>query len=119
MNWQVDLYREKDGSYPVEQFLWSLPKEHMAKILQVIDMLREWGPTLPFPYSSQVKEKIRELRMHYGKTTYRILYYQDRLRGFVLLHALGKTTKKLPEKDIKLALRRMKDDAAQKSNERR
>jgi phage-related protein len=38
---------------------------------------------------------------------YRVLYVGAPNRAFVLLHALEKRTKKLPERDIKLAQKRM------------
>lgn len=56
-------------------------------------------PDLPFPHSSQVSGQLRELRCHYGKTLYRILY--RRSDNFViLLHAFVKTTQKIPPGEI-------------------
>ena len=54
MAWVVDFYEDSDGNAPVEAFLNSLPKIHRAKLLGLIAKLKEHGPTLPFPYSSQV-----------------------------------------------------------------
>ncbi|PYM81566.1 MAG: hypothetical protein DME13_19790 [Candidatus Rokuibacteriota bacterium] len=51
---------------------------HRAKLLAVIKLLEELGPTLPFPYSSQVEGKLRELRTHYGETHYRVFYFGHR-----------------------------------------
>ena len=62
MTWAVEFYEEDDGSAPVEAFLAQLPREHRAKALAIVKRLEEAGPTLPFPYSSRVKEKIRELQ---------------------------------------------------------
>lgn len=61
-------------------------------------MLEERGPHLPFPYSSQVEGRLRELRVHFGRTLYRILYYGDAERTFVLLHAFTKRTPRLRPK---------------------
>jgi hypothetical protein len=49
MPWQVDFYEDEKGSCPVEEFLNSLPDRHIGKVLQVIQMLEERGPNLPFP----------------------------------------------------------------------
>jgi len=105
--WQVDFYEEKDGSAPVEDFLESLPKGQKAKALAVIRKLEEEGPSLPFPFSSQVKGPLRELRTRFGKTRLRILYFGDARRTFVLLHGLVKSTWKLDESDVRTAERRM------------
>src|SRR3989338_7718779 len=108
MAWTVDFYEEKDGSAPVEGFLAELPKKHRAKALAIVRLLEEAGPTLPFPYSSQVRGKIRELRTQQGKDRIRILYFADKERHFILLHAFIKRTAKLSENDIGTAERRMK-----------
>lgn len=73
----------------------------------IVEFYKEEGPTLPFPYSSQVGGKLRELRAHYGSEHYRVLYFGAPHRAFVLLRALEKRTKKLQDRDIKLAQKRM------------
>ncbi len=71
MAWQVDFYQESDGSAPVEVFLDGLPKQQRAKALALIKLLEEQGTCLPFPYSSQVRGRLRELRTRFGKTRWR------------------------------------------------
>ena len=107
MAWTVEFYEEADGAAPVEQFLMRLSKQHRAKALAVIKRLEEVGPALPFPYSSQVRGKLRELRTQHGKDRIRILYFADARRWFILLHGLIKRTGKLSESDIGIAERRM------------
>lgn len=110
MPWLVEFYEEEDESRPVKEFLELLPVAHQSKVLQYIQLLEDYGPILDDPYSSQVKGKLRELKPHYGKAQYRILYYGDPSRSFVLLHGLHKVTKKLPKGDIEIAERRMARD---------
>ena len=105
--WRVDFYEEEDCSAPVEEFLAKLPKPQRGKALAVIRLLEEMGPGLPFPYSSQVRGKIRELRTQYGNEKIRILYFGDPKRCFILLHGLIKRTDKLHEGDILTAEERM------------
>jgi len=62
---------------------------------------------VPFPYSSHIEGKLRELRAHYGKTLYRVLYFQDGQGIFVLLHAIEKSTAKLPVNAIQIAQERL------------
>ena len=108
MTWTVEFYEEEDGSAPVEKFLAQLPREHRGKALAIVKLLEEAGPILPFPYSSQVRGKIRELRTQHGKDRIRILYFADKQRRFILLHAFLKRAEKLSEHDIATAERRMK-----------
>jgi hypothetical protein len=107
MDWQVDFYEDAESNYPVEQFLDELTEKHRAKLLALIKMLKEYGPTLPFPYSSQVEGKLRELRTQVGKTRLRILYFGDANQVFQLLHGVVKDTQKLEESDIREARNRM------------
>jgi phage-related protein len=109
MAWAVDFYEGEDGRAPVEEFLNGLSKKHRAKLLGLIAKLQEHGPTLPFPYSSQVDGKVRELRTRFGKTRLRILYFADACQEFILLHGVVKDTEKLERSDIALALNRMAD----------
>jgi hypothetical protein len=76
MTWEVDFYEEDDKA-PVEEYLDDLTPLQRAKVLGLISELKKHGPTLPFPYSSQVDGKLRELRTKFGKTRLRVLYYAD------------------------------------------
>jgi len=114
MGWAVEFYADETGKRPVEAFLGRLPEEHVGKILQVLQMLEEWGPGLPFPYSNQVEGRLRELRVHYGRTLYRILYYGDAQRAFVLLHAFEKRSQALSEAELRVAMKRMAKDQERK-----
>jgi hypothetical protein len=103
MAWTVEFYQDADGAAPVEAFLNGLPKKHRAKLLGLIAKLQEHGPTLPFPYSSQVDGRLRELRTRFGKTRLRILYFGDSNQEFILLHGVVKDTEKLEKSDIQAA----------------
>jgi phage-related protein len=107
MAWTVDFYEDADGNAPVEIFLNGLPKKHRAKLLGLIAKLKEHGPTLPFPYSSQVEGRVRELRTRFGKTRLRLLYFGDANQEFILLHGVIKDTDKLEKSDIEAAKNNM------------
>jgi phage-related protein len=112
--WSYEFYRDRKGEEPVREFILSLNKKARGKVLQAIQILAEFGPTLPFPYSSQVEGKLRELRAHYGNALYRLLYYQATDGTFILLHAFEKTTAKVPEREKRIARERMKEHQARK-----
>jgi hypothetical protein len=107
MAWRVDFFVDEHGHAPVEEYLTSLPAQHRAKLLALIKVLEQEGANLPFPYSSQVRGKLRELRTQHGKDKLRILYFGDARRVFVLLHGIVKRSDKLPEEDIRIAEARM------------
>jgi phage-related protein len=109
MPWTVDFYVDARGNAPVEAFLESLPRTHRAKLLGLIAKLKEHGPTLPFPYSSQVDGRLRELRTRFGKTRLRILYFGDAHQEFILLHGVVKDSEKLQISDIESARTKMAD----------
>lgn len=108
--WNYEFYQDEEGNEPVKDFILSLDAKKRGKLLQIIQILSEFGHNLPFPYSSQVEGKIRELRAHYGRSLYRILYYCDSEGVFILLHAFEKRAKRVPEKELKIAMDRMKND---------
>jgi len=105
--WTVAFYENADEGCPVQAFLDALDNKRRAKLLAIIRLLEEQGPTVPFPYSSQVRGKIRELRAHYGDDQYRILYFGAPGRVFVLLHAFEKRSEKIPEREVRTAAARM------------
>jgi hypothetical protein len=107
MAWRVDFFADIHGRAPVEEFLTALPLQHRAKALALIKVLEQEGPNLPFPYSSHVRGKLRELRTQQGKDKIRILYFGDAKRVLVLLHGIVKRSAKLPEEEIRIAEARM------------
>ena len=116
--WAVEFY-EDEGGCSVQEFLDALEPRKRAKVLAIIKVLEEQGATLPFPYSSQIEGKLRELRTHYGDEQYRVMYYGAADRAFVLLHAFVKRTRQTPIGDIELAKKRMKGSGVQKQKGRR
>lgn len=101
-------YRTPEGDEPVRSFLDALDDEVAAVLAQQIDrlnLLSDELPHLPFPHSSQVDGELRELRCHYGRQHFRVLYCRsDRL--LVLLHVFAKRTAKIPASEITLAQQR-------------
>jgi phage-related protein len=107
MTWIVDFYEDEEGNAPVEEYLEGLTVQQRVKVLALIKQLEQHGPTLPFPYSSQVEGKLRELRTKFGKTRLRVLYFGDANQEFQLLHGLIKDTEKLEQSDIDKGKERM------------
>jgi hypothetical protein len=66
------------------------------------------APPPAFPITSQIEGELRELRVRFANTRYRILYQRSE-NLVVLLHALEKDTGAIPHADIELAKQRMAD----------
>lgn len=109
---QAVYYRDKRGVEPVDRFIEALPAKRAAKIDDYVDeYLNGKPPDAPppeYPISSQIEGELRELRVRFANTRYRILYQRSG-NLIVLLHAVEKNTAAVPDADIELARRRMAD----------
>lgn len=110
-NLQAVYYRAPDGAEPVNQFIDRLSVERQVALDNQIDrlnMLTPSNPHLPFPHSSQIEGELRELRCHYGRELYRILYRRSR-NLLVLLHIFRKDAGRVPQAEIEVAKARWRD----------
>ena len=83
-----------------------------------LNLLSDSMPHLPFPHSSQIEGELRELRCHYGRDLYRILYCRSN-QLIVLLHILAKRSAKIDRRDILIAQERWEDFKARMDAEPR
>jgi len=105
------FYRAADGTEPVDEFIGKQkPAVQLAIDRQIdrINALDEEHPHLAFPHSSQVEGELRELRCHYGRVLYRILYRRS-MQFVVLLHVFEKHDDVVPEGDKLIARGRWAD----------
>lgn len=66
------------------------------------------APPPDYPISSQVDGELRELRVRFANTRYR-LFYRRSGRLIVLLHIFEKNPGKLPDRELDLAIKRFAD----------
>lgn len=107
-------YRDAKGAEPVDVFIDRLSAKRAAKIDSYVDeCLNDRPPDAPppeFPVTSPVDGELRELRVRFANTRYRVLY-QRSANLIVLLHAIEKPTGAIPPADIQPARQRMMDVA--------
>ena len=119
---QAVYYRDSRGNEPVDEFIEVLPAKRAAKIDDYVEEhLNGKQPDAPppeFPITSQIEGELRELRVRFANTRYRILY-QRSTNLVVLLHAIEKDTGAVPRSDIDLAKRRMVNFKRRMDAERR
>jgi phage-related protein len=104
-------YRAADGSEPVNDFIDRLDVKRQVALdnqIERLNMLTKELPHLPYPHSSQIEGELRELRCHFGRELYRILYRRSR-NLIVLLHIFRKDMGKIAQEDIDLAKARWRD----------
>lgn len=108
-------YRDADGAEPVDTFIEFLSPKRAAKVDATIEEYLNGrpadAPPPDFPLTSQIDGQLRELRIRFANTRYRILYQRSG-NLVVLLHAFEKDTGAVPDADVRLARRRMADFSA-------
>ena len=104
-------YRDESGSEPVREYLKSLEAATRAAVdLQIdrLNMAHDTDPPLPYPHSSHLEGDLRELRCHFGRSLYRVIYGRS-ASLFVLLHVFRKTSRRLPAEEVAIARARWDD----------
>lgn len=78
---QAVFYRDPHGAEPVDEFINALPSKRAAKIDAYIDEhlngRRPDEPPPEYPISSQLDGELRELRVRFANTRYRVLYQRS------------------------------------------
>jgi phage-related protein len=112
---QAVFYRDKRGKEPVDDFLEELLKVQPLAAAKIDDAIEEYlngrdphDPPPEFPASSQIDGELRELRVRFARTRYRVLYQRSR-NLMVLLHVFEKNTGAVSTSDRQKAEKRMTD----------
>ena len=112
---QAVYYRDPQGREPVNDWLEKLLATKPAAVAKIDDFVAEHlndrgadAPPSEFPITSQIEGGLRELRVRFANTRYRLLYQRSG-NLFVLLHALEKNTGALPVADKQIAQQRFAD----------
>ena len=105
----IIFYETVSGNCPLEDFLETLSEKHHAKVIRDLELLEEFGKDLGGGYISNIKGKLWELRICFAGDISRIMYFIHKGSIFVMLHGFIKKTQKTPNREIDIALSRMKD----------
>jgi len=90
----------------LEKFIKSLQKPTIAKVLRTIDLLERFGQKLGPPHIKKISARLFEFRVS-GKQEVRIFYSFHKSQIF-LLHGFVKKSQKIPSKEIKIVLQKLK-----------
>ncbi|HEU0250295.1 MAG TPA: type II toxin-antitoxin system RelE/ParE family toxin [Solirubrobacteraceae bacterium] len=112
---QAVFYRDRRGKEPVNDFLEALFEVQPLAVAKIDDAIEEHlngrdprHPPPEFPATSQIEGELRELRVRFAKTRYRVLYQRSR-NLVVLLHVFEKNTGMVVARDRNTAQARMAD----------
>ncbi len=101
MNMEIHIFDDS-----LNKFIKSLQKPTIAKVLRTIDLLEQFGEKLGLPHAKKISNHLFELRIS-GKQEVRFFYTFYKLQIF-LLHGFVKKSKKIPSKEIKVTLQKLK-----------
>ncbi|MBK2124929.1 type II toxin-antitoxin system RelE/ParE family toxin [Fangia hongkongensis] len=103
MNWTVEFYKG------VESDILNLPNKLQAKMLRLFDLVEIHGTNLREPHTKALQDGLFELRAKALEGIARGIFCYANGRKIVVLNVFIKKTQKTPQKEIDLALKRMKD----------
>lgn len=98
----IYYFKDEEGNKPVKEFIDSLSDTEQAKIYAYIAELKAQGHNLRRPMADYLREGVYELRPRDNRIFY-FFYSRDRA---VLVHAIKKHVRKIPEGDLKLCIKR-------------
>lgn len=108
-------YRDAHGREPVNAWLETLLPTKPAAVAKIDDSVQEHlnsrraaDPPPEFPITSQIEGGLRELRVRFANTRYRLLYQRSG-NLLVLLHGFEKNTGAVTAADKQIAQHRFAD----------
>lgn len=106
---KVRFWTGTSGRSPIEEWLQELPPGDRAKVAAVLVEIEELGFQAVGCGFRQVKDKLWELKIRAPGGAFRIFYEVVSGPEMILLHALRKGARKIPKKDLQLAIKRMEE----------
>ncbi len=104
MKWSIEYCSPK-----LEKEILKLPDGLLARYIHLTDLMLEFGSNLGMPHTKAIDGDLFELRVK-GKEGIARVFYCTRIgKRIVMLHVFVKKTQKTPKKELKLAIRRMKE----------
>lgn len=108
MKWVIEYYTKPNGESPIMEFIDNLPLSTKARTFKTFDLLENYGLQIGEPHIKYLSNKLWELRIKASEGIYRFLFTIKKNRVIILLHAIHKKSRKIPKKELEIALRRMK-----------
>ncbi|MCL2039321.1 MAG: type II toxin-antitoxin system RelE/ParE family toxin [Bacteroidetes bacterium] len=107
--WNIKLYKDKNGKCPIKDFMKTLSKDEKEWMTICIELLKNEGFKLRRPQCDYLGDDIYELRIKLSGDNTRTLYFFCYENYIVLTHTFIKKTEKVPENEIKKAIKYKND----------
>ena len=104
MAFQIEYFHER-----VLAEVESWPVNVLADYARLVELLSEYGPSLRLPHSRAFGDGLFELRPRGRSGIGRAFYCFRVSRRVVVLHAFIKKTQQTPDRELKLARKRLKE----------
>lgn len=104
MKWNISYYNES-----VKKDARSLHISIKAKFEAIMDKMSENGPNLGLPFTKAMGQGLFEIRAKGQAGIARGLFCTISKNMIVILHVFIKKTEKTPQKELELAIKRMKE----------
>ncbi len=104
MKYSIEYFHSR-----VKEEIESWPIGILADYARIVELLMEFGPPLRMPHSRPLGDGLFELRPRSAEGIGRVFYCFMEKKRIVILHAFVKKTEETPERELKLARKRMKE----------
>jgi len=104
MKWTITYYSDR-----VFRSIKQMSTKLRARYLALTDTMIESGPHLGMPHTRALGEGLFELRVKAKEGIARIFYCVQVKREIVMLHSFVKKTQQTPDKELKLAKKRLQE----------
>ena len=96
-------------SREVQEDILNLPVTLQARYIALTDRMIEYGPNLGLPHTDAFGGGLFELRLKGAEGIARVFFCTMVEQEIVMLHSFMKKIQKTPEKELKLAKKRIKE----------
>lgn len=104
MAFEIEYFHER-----VLSEIESWPVDVLADYARLVELLAEHGPSLRLPHSRAFGDGLFELRPRGRSGIGRALYCFTFAKRVVVLHAFTKKSQETPDRELKLARKRLKE----------
>lgn len=105
--WKIEFYKTTNKKSPVEEFILTLEEDTQNRVVDVLNLLKEFGINLGLPHVKKLTgTSLWELRI-LGANNIRFFYIAKTGKTFLFLHGFQKKKQKTDKKEIGTALKRL------------
>lgn len=104
MKWEINYYN--DG---LEEAILELPDSLLARYIKLTELMEVHGANLGMPHTETLGKGLFELRLKGKEGIARVFYCTMVGKKIYMLYCFVKKTQKTPNKELKLARKRMQE----------